>query len=229
MTILGYVVTSLTLTAPNTGAVRVRAGDPVYDAGTEALIQAAGGMVVSSTSSTIAASSLCANLRKQGANDDVLNAVMLTAIAMNPILANGSSGAATMGEVATADGSGGVFFGPVTATEIGSGAATNGQVATANGSGGVTWESPFSIQTGTVTLASGTFTLSAGITVTANSVVLVSRKTQGTVTSTVQYEAPGADRIVGGPGTGSITFQASIAAGTVNAADDSVLDYAILG
>jgi hypothetical protein len=86
------------------------------------------------------------------------------------------------------------------------------------------------IQHGFLTLASGTKTLATGITVTATSVVQVTRQTQGgTVTSTAEYEEIGGSRIVGGPGVGSITVQASVSAGTVNAADNSTLSYLIVG
>jgi hypothetical protein len=81
------------------------------------------------------------------------------------------------------------------------------------------------VQTGSATLAAGTVTVS-NVVLTANSQILVSRKTQGgTVTNTVQYEAPSASRNVG---AGTMVLQASVAAGTANASDTSVVDYAIL-
>jgi hypothetical protein len=86
------------------------------------------------------------------------------------------------------------------------------------------------VQRGTATLVAGSKTISAGVSLTAASVILLSRKTQGgTVTSTVVYEAPGASRVVGAPGTGAFTLQASVAAGTANAADTSTLDWEIVG
>lgn len=86
------------------------------------------------------------------------------------------------------------------------------------------------IQAATVTLAAGTKTVATGITVTASSVVVISRKLQGgTVTSTVQYEELSGSRVVGAPGTGTLVFQASVAAGTVANADTSTLEYLIVG
>lgn len=86
------------------------------------------------------------------------------------------------------------------------------------------------VQTGTVTLVAGTKTLATGIVVSANTVVLLSRKTQGgTVSSTIMYEAPSASRVVGAAGVGTIVFNASVAAGTVANTDTSVLDYVLIG
>lgn len=85
-------------------------------------------------------------------------------------------------------------------------------------------------QNGTVTLASGTATVSTGITLTASSRIFFSRKTQGgTVSTTVHYEAPSANRVVGGPGVANFTALATVAAGTIQNTDNSVLDYLIVG
>lgn len=83
-------------------------------------------------------------------------------------------------------------------------------------------------QVGQATLVAGTVTINTGIQVNAASQVFVTRVTPGgTVTSTIEYECVA--KTAGGPGTGSITLQASVAAGTVNAADTSVVGYAIMG
>jgi hypothetical protein len=84
-------------------------------------------------------------------------------------------------------------------------------------------------QSGSATLVAGTVTVT-GVTLTANSVVTFSRKTQGgTVSSTVGYEAPSASRTAGGTFTGSFVLNAVVAAGTVNAADTSVIDWFVVG
>lgn len=80
-------------------------------------------------------------------------------------------------------------------------------------------------QSGSATLASGTVTVS-NVVLTANSQIFVSRKTQGgTVTNTVVYEAPSASR---NTGAGTMVLQGSVAAGTANASDSSVVDYLIV-
>lgn len=82
------------------------------------------------------------------------------------------------------------------------------------------------IQGGVATLVAGQVTISS-ITLTANSRVFVTRKTiGGTVTSTIMYEAPSATRNVG---ASTLLLQASVAAGTANAADTSVVDYLVIG
>jgi hypothetical protein len=86
------------------------------------------------------------------------------------------------------------------------------------------------VQAGTVTLVAGTKTVNAGVALSASSVITFSRKTQGgTVTTTVGYEAAGASRTVGPPGTGAFIVQAVVAAGTIQNADTSTLDYLIVG
>jgi Pectate lyase superfamily protein len=86
-------------------------------------------------------------------------------------------------------------------------------------------------QSGKITLVGGTATISTGIIVDANSTVFLTRRTVGgTVTTTVQYEAPAASMVVGLPGTGSITINAYEADGvTVNTLDTSVVGYLVLG
>jgi hypothetical protein len=86
-------------------------------------------------------------------------------------------------------------------------------------------------QSGTATLVGGTATLGfgAGINLTANSRILLSRRAQGgVVTNTVQYEAPLASRVFGPIGTGQFVINASLAAGGLNAADTSVIDWMII-
>jgi hypothetical protein len=80
-------------------------------------------------------------------------------------------------------------------------------------------------QSGSAILAAGSVIVS-NVVLTANSIIIVSRKTQGgTVTSTIVYEAPSASRNVG---AGTMVLQASVAAGTANAADTSVVDWLII-
>lgn len=88
----------------------------------------------------------------------------------------------------------------------------------------------FAKQTGSASLAAGggQVTVDTGISITAASVIMVSRRTQaGTITATAQYEAPSASRVLGGPGTGAMTIQASTSAGAVATTDASVVDWAI--
>ena len=82
-------------------------------------------------------------------------------------------------------------------------------------------------QSGSAVLVAGTVTVS-GVTLTANSVILMSRKTQGgTITSTVGYEAPSGSR---GSGNGAtFVINAVVAAGTVAASDTSTIDWLIVG
>ncbi len=85
------------------------------------------------------------------------------------------------------------------------------------------------VQKGTGTLTLGVLTVSTGITVTANSVVLVTLKTPAGVFSDGGFDAPSADRVVGGPGTGTIVIRALVQAGTANTSDTSTVDYLIVG
>lgn len=78
------------------------------------------------------------------------------------------------------------------------------------------------VRGGSVTLVAGVATV-ADAYVTANSRIALTRTAQGgTVTSTVQYEVTAKT-----PGA-SFAVRASVAAGTVNAADTSTLDYVIV-
>lgn len=86
------------------------------------------------------------------------------------------------------------------------------------------------IQAGTVTLIAGTKTVNAGIALSANSVIVFSRKLQGgSVATTVAYNAAGASRTVGAPGTAAFIVQAEVAAGTIQNGDTSTLDFLIVG
>lgn len=81
-------------------------------------------------------------------------------------------------------------------------------------------------QAGSAVLVAGTVTVT-GVTLTSTSVILLSRKTQGgTINTTVSYEAPSASR-----NTGASTFviNAVVAAGTVQNADTSTIDYIVIG
>jgi hypothetical protein len=84
------------------------------------------------------------------------------------------------------------------------------------------------IQGGTVTLVAGTKTVSAGITITANSRIIVNRTVQGgTSTAVAEYDVT--TQTVGAPGTGAFTVQASTVAGTIVNTDTSTLAYIIIG
>lgn len=81
-------------------------------------------------------------------------------------------------------------------------------------------------QSGAGVLVLGTVTIS-GVTLTATSVIVLSRKTQGgTVTSTIDYEAPSASRNVG---ASTFVINAVVAAGTVNTPDTSTIDWLAIG
>ena len=84
-----------------------------------------------------------------------------------------------------------------------------------------------------VTLASGTYTIGVGSTATpdeplfllAGATVALSRAaTGGTVTSTIQYNAPASTRVTGKAGTAVLVILATVAAGTINTADNSDVD-----
>ena len=76
-------------------------------------------------------------------------------------------------------------------------------------------------RTGTAVLSSGTKTVS-DTTVAASTIITLTRAAQGgTVTNTVQYEAPTASIVAGT----SFVINACVAAGTVNAADTSTIAY----
>lgn len=87
----------------------------------------------------------------------------------------------------------------------------------------------YKIQSGTGTLVAGVLTLNAGITVTAVSRVIVTLKTPAGTFSDGGFDAPSADRVVGGPGTGTVVIRALVQAGTANVADTSTVDWVIVG
>lgn len=85
------------------------------------------------------------------------------------------------------------------------------------------------IQSGAATLTAGTTSLIAA-TVTANTRILVSQKTPNTTSSTVQYSALSADRVVGVSGAGGgFKLTALLAAGSINVLDGSTLDWVAFG
>jgi hypothetical protein len=84
------------------------------------------------------------------------------------------------------------------------------------------------IQGGTLTLVAGTKTIATGITITANSRVLLTRTAQGgTSTAVVEYDCTA--KTVGAPGTGAFTVVAATIAGATVTTDTSTLDYVIIG
>jgi hypothetical protein len=83
------------------------------------------------------------------------------------------------------------------------------------------------IQAGRSTFAAGVKAISAGITVTATSRVFASRVTEAG-TDGDEIRIPDADRTVGGPGTGALTFR-SFLSGTAATSDTSTFDYLIVG
>ena len=82
------------------------------------------------------------------------------------------------------------------------------------------------IQKGVCTLVAGDSGAIAA-TITANTRILVSLKTPNTTTLSVNHAALGADRVVGAPG--SFKVKALVAAGTINVADVSTLDWIAIG
>lgn len=83
------------------------------------------------------------------------------------------------------------------------------------------------IQAGRGTFAAGVLTVNTGITVTATSRVFASRVTEAG-TDGDEIRVPDADRTVGGPGTGSLTFR-SFLSGVAAVSDTSTFDYLIVG
>jgi len=79
-------------------------------------------------------------------------------------------------------------------------------------------------QSGTATLAAGTVSIAA--TITAASVIVATVKTPANHTLTVDYAVLSADRSVGAPGSFKIT--AVLAAGTINTADTSTIDWIVV-
>jgi len=85
------------------------------------------------------------------------------------------------------------------------------------------------IQTGTVTLSSGTGTVNTGITITAVSQIYLTLLVASSVANTVRYQALTANMVVGGPGVGSFQCSATKTDGTTNGSDGSTLGYMIVG
>lgn len=83
------------------------------------------------------------------------------------------------------------------------------------------------VQAGRGTFAAGVRAIAAGITVTATSRVIASRVTEAG-TDGDEIRVPDADRVVGGPGTGSLTFR-SFLSGVAATSDTSTFDYVIVG
>lgn len=82
------------------------------------------------------------------------------------------------------------------------------------------------IQSGVATLTAGDSGAIAA-TVTANTRILVTLKTANTTTLTTGYAALSGDRSVGAPG--SFKIKAIVAAGTINIADVSTVDWIAIG
>lgn len=83
------------------------------------------------------------------------------------------------------------------------------------------------IQVGRATLVAGVKAISSGITITATSRIFANHVTVGG-TAGDQIIVPDADRTVGGPGTGAVTFRAYLN-GAAATSDTSTFDYAIIG
>ncbi len=83
------------------------------------------------------------------------------------------------------------------------------------------------VQIGRGTLAAGVLAVSAGITITATSRIFANHVTVAG-TGGDQIIVPAADRTVGGPGTGAVTFRAFLN-GAAATSDTSTFDYLIVG
>jgi hypothetical protein len=83
------------------------------------------------------------------------------------------------------------------------------------------------IQTGTGTFAAGVLAVSTGITVTASTRVIAFR-TNGAGTQGDEIRVPTADRTVGAPGTGALTFR-SFLNGAAATSDTSAFEYTLIG
>ena len=82
-------------------------------------------------------------------------------------------------------------------------------------------------QSGAQVLTAGTTALIPA-TITATSRIIVTQKTPGTTTNTVEYSALGTDRVIGiGGAGGGFKLTALVAAGTINVADVSTLDWVV--
>jgi len=82
------------------------------------------------------------------------------------------------------------------------------------------------IQKGVATLTAGDSGAIAA-TVTASTRIIVTLKTANTTTLTTNYAALSGDRVVGAPG--SFKIKAVVAAGTINVADVSTVDWLAIG
>jgi len=83
-------------------------------------------------------------------------------------------------------------------------------------------------QHGTQALTAGTTALLPA-TITATSRIFLSLKTPDTKTNTTEYSALGTDRIIGvGGAGGGFKITALVAAGTINVADVSTLDWMVV-
>lgn len=84
---------------------------------------------------------------------------------------------------------------------------------------------------GTATLIAGTTTIgnSSGLYLksTTESAIQLTRNTSGTTTLTVQYQAPVTTRVAGKAGTAEFVAFAAVAAGTINVADVSTIDWLV--
>ncbi len=83
---------------------------------------------------------------------------------------------------------------------------------------------------GTLTLSSGTYTLGSTeglflLSTTTSPVNLTLNTAGGTVTSTVGLRAAVTSRVAGKSGTGQVIALAIVAAGTINSADNSTVDW----
>jgi hypothetical protein len=83
------------------------------------------------------------------------------------------------------------------------------------------------VQYGSGTFSAGVLAVSTGITVSATSAVIANRKTEAG-TDGDEIRVPTADRTVGGPGTGALTFRAFLS-GVAATSDTSTFDYIIVG
>lgn len=83
------------------------------------------------------------------------------------------------------------------------------------------------VQTGSGTFAAGVLAVNSGITVTAASRIFATRVTAAG-TSGDEIRVPAADRTVGGPGTGALTFRSYLSA-VAATSDTSTFEYMIVG
>jgi hypothetical protein len=81
MTILGYLLNGVNVVRGAQGTFLLKAGTPITDQATATAAQAAGGTVLPPTTALAAASAICSQLIRRGADDATLNGVMLGAIA----------------------------------------------------------------------------------------------------------------------------------------------------